>query len=125
MHRQICFEHKELCNAFQSTVKESAETRSKHRSIISKLNQIFGKNSTVFNFFSDTVANFIKIFHHFEFGLCIYLVCFFCLFAYLFVYLFVCVVIMLLLLLCHLCCLYVLDLIHIPMCWHFVLKILL
>ena len=35
---------------------------SKHRSIIFKLNKIFGKHFTVFNIFADTAANFIKLF---------------------------------------------------------------
>ena len=42
--------HEYLCNTFQSSFEENAETRRKHRSIISLLNKSFGKHFTVLIF---------------------------------------------------------------------------
>ena len=41
-------------------LKRIQEKGSKHRSMISMLNKIFGKDSTIFSVFADTAANFIK-----------------------------------------------------------------
>ena len=43
-------------------LKRMQKHGSKHRSIISILNKIFGKNFTVLKVFSDTAANFIELF---------------------------------------------------------------
>ena len=80
---------------------------SKHRSIIFKLNKIFGKHFTVFNIFADTAANFIKLFSlhwirniHIE-------ICLHSLFLFVF-YLFVCLnIVCLLICFCLFVCLFV------------------
>ena len=69
---------------------------SKHRSVISMLNNIFRKHFSIFNIFAHTAANFIKLIHCLDLELYIYpfafyIVCFCCLLLFfLFVCLFVC-----------------------------------
>ena len=89
--------------------KRMQKQGSKHRSIASMLNKIFGKYFTVFNVFADTAANFIKNFSlpqirtiHIHVSLLHSLFLLLAFFACLLVCLFICLVKMVLLLLCHL-----------------------
>ena len=97
---------------FNHLLKKMQQQESRHRSIISILNKIFGKHFTVFNNFADIEANFIKIFllpciraihiHLFLLYSLFLSYDFALLFIFSWFVSFLCVVIVLLLLLCHL-----------------------